>query len=216
MALNKTTFLQYTAKYTAMAALVYFSALMFGIVAQYYPLDTDVGFLRVKQDYIHITPWLIAFYIHVFSSMFALLAGFTQFSKTIRQRYTAIHRGIGRVYVLNIVLITGPAGFVMAFYANGGVYSRLAFGVLSVLWWWFTLQGWRSVVKGRFSDHQKYMIYSFALTLSAITLRVWKLLIAQYLQWPPMDIYRIVAWLGFVPNLAVAWWCVRRWVRHQE
>jgi hypothetical protein len=48
------------------------------------------------------------------------------------------------------------------------------------------------------------MIRSYALTLSAITLRSWKVVLAYYLELPPKDLYLIVAWLGFVPNMIVA------------
>jgi hypothetical protein len=176
---------------------------MLEIMLRYVTFNTDVSFLQIKQDYIDNKAWLTAFYIHVFSSLFALLAGFTQFSSTIRLRYQSIHRWMGRMYIINILLITGPAGLLMSFYANGGVTSRLAFLSLSILWWYFTYQAWRAVVVKDFSKHRAYMLRSFALTLSAITLRVWKMSIANTLALPPMDIYRIVAWLGFVPNIIV-------------
>jgi hypothetical protein len=48
------------------------------------------------------------------------------------------------------------------------------------------------------------MIRSFALTLSAVTLRLWKLGITNTIDIKPMDAYRIVAWLGWVPNLLIA------------
>jgi hypothetical protein len=42
------------------------------------------------------------------------------------------------------------------------------------------------------------------LTLSAVTLRLWKLGITNTIDIKPMDAYRIVAWLGWVPNLLIA------------
>jgi hypothetical protein len=48
------------------------------------------------------------------------------------------------------------------------------------------------------------MIRSFALTLSAITLRLWKYIIVMGFQPKPMDAYQIVAWLGWVLNLVIA------------
>ena len=172
---------------------------MWQIIAPYITLNTDVAFLQIKQDYINNRPWLIAFYIHVFSSIFALAAGCTQFSNTIRQG--PLHRWIGRSYVFNILLITGPSSLLMAFYANGGLTSRVAFLILSILWWGYTYLAYRSALNSDFIAHRRWMLRSFALTLSAITLRLWKMALAHYFEWPPMDIYRLVAWLGFVPNL---------------
>jgi hypothetical protein len=45
------------------------------------------------------------------------------------------------------------------------------------------------------------MLRSFALTLSAITLRIWKVVLVALFQPKPMDVYRWVAWLGWVVNL---------------
>ena len=47
------------------------------------------------------------------------------------------------------------------------------------------------------------MYRSYALTLSAITLRAWKWLIINVFETAPMDTYKIVAWLGWVLNLLV-------------
>lgn len=176
---------------------------MLEIMLRYVTFDTSAGFLQIKQDYIGNTLWLSAFYVHVFSSLFALLAGFTQFSTSIRRNYPRLHRLAGRIYVVDILLVTGPAGLLMSFFANGGTGSQLAFFTLSVLWWYFTWKAWRAAIARDFPKHRAYMLRSFALTLSAITLRIWKMSLAHYFELPPMDIYRIVAWLGFVPNLVL-------------
>jgi hypothetical protein len=55
-----------------------------------------------------------------------------------------------------------------------------------------------------FKSHKNYMIRSYALTLSAITLRAWKFLIMNLFEFPPMDVYRTVAWLGWGLNLIIA------------
>lgn len=191
------------------AALLWFTYLMGEITFEYWPFRTDVGFMLIKQHYLGIKHWEVAFWVHVFSSMFALVAGFTQFSRMLLRRAPKLHRGMGKLYVINVLLITGPAGLVMSVYANGGWTSKLAFLVLSLLWWFTTFEGWRTAHRKRWLAHRDWMIRSYALTLSAITLRCWKYLIATNFEMPPMDMYRLVAWLGFVPNLLVAEWIVR-------
>jgi len=142
--------------------------------------------------------------------MLPLLAGFTQFAPWILARRPAIHRLMGRVYVFSVCFVTGPASLVMAFYANGGIASRIAFATLAILWLATTGMGWRRVLKRDFGRHREWMIRSYALTLSAITLRAWKYGIVFAFEPPPMDVYRLVAWLGFVPNLLIAEWWIRR------
>jgi len=180
------------------------------ITVAYLPYNTDVGFLRIKQQYITIDEWRIAFFIHVYASMWVLLAGFTQFSRSIQQRYPRLHRGMGYIYVTDVLLITGPAGLLMGFYANGGLSSRIAFVLLAVLWIYFTAMALIKAKQKDFTAHRNYMIRSYALTLSAITLRAWKYAITNMVELPPMDVYRVVAWVGWGLNLIVAEWVIAR------
>lgn len=191
-------------KYILLLLLFFFTILMIRITIAYIPIQTDVAFLRIKQDYIDNKHWLSSFFIHAFTSTFLLLAGFTQFSGYILKKYKKLHRMMGRLYVWNILVLTGPASLVMGFYANGGLLSRIAFISLSVLWIYFTLRGLIAVRQKKFNLHRDYLIRSYALTLSAITLRAWKYLLSNTFDIPPMDLYRIVAWLGWVLNLIIA------------
>lgn len=200
----------------ALGALAFFSFLMLRIMFIYIPIKNDVGFLQLKQSYIHITAWRLAFFVHVFSSILALLAGFTQFSTSILKKYKKWHRALGYTYVINILLITGPAGLLMSFYANGGVGSRVGFVLLSVLWLFFTAMALYKAVKKQFTAHRIFMIRSFALTLSAITLRCWKVLLANFTDMPPMDRYRLIVWLGWTLNLLIAEWYIYKFIKHRN
>lgn len=190
--------------------LAFFTYLMLRITIPYFSLDDKQGFLMLKQSVIDHQVWKTAFFIHVFSSCFLLFAGFTQFSRRILQEYKSIHRNMGKMYVFILLFVSGPAGFIMSIYANGSIYSRIGFLLLSVLWLLFTALGWYYVLKRDFSKHRVFMILSFSLTLSALTLRLWKFCLAGLFHPPPMDLYRIVAWLGWVPNLLVAFMIVRK------
>ena len=176
----------------------------------YIPYNTDVGFLRIKQHYIQIDHWRIAFFIHVYASIWGLLAGFTQFSKGIQRNNPLLHRSIGYIYITDVLLITGPAGLLMGFYANGGLSSRIAFVSLATLWIFFTATAFIKAKQKDFKAHRAYMIRSYALTISAITLRAWKYAITNSFELPPMDVYRSVAWLGWVPNILFAEWLIRK------
>lgn len=185
-------------------ALAFFSYLMLQICLQYIPIHLDVAFLRIKQNVVHLPHYQVAFFTHVFTSMFSILAGATQFSATIRIKYTKVHRVVGFVYFISIILFAAPSGFVLAIYANGGWSSQLAFVLLSILWWTSSLGALIQVKNKKYILHEYLVYISYALTLSAITLRIWKFGIAHIFEPRPMDMYRIVAWLGWVPNLALA------------
>ena len=195
--------------------LAFFCWLMASITMAYIPYNTDVGFLRIKQQYITIDHWRIAFFIHIYASMWVLFAGFTKFSKKLLRQNPRLHRTLGYIYVADVLLITGPAGLLMGFYANGGITSRIAFVSLAILWIFFTAKALVKAKQKDFKAHRRHMIRSYALTLSALTLRAWKYGITNTMTVPPMDVYRIVAWLGWVGNLAVAEYLIYRYkIKH--
>lgn len=193
-----------------MITLLFFTYLMLNITLPYLSLKPTQSFLQIKQWVIQNSIWRTAFFIHVFSSVFLLLAGFTQFFSPADNRFVRVHRLVGKTYVIIILLISGPAGLIIALYANGGITSQIAFVMLDILWMYTTFMAWLKIRDRDFRAHGNYMIRSYALTLSALTLRAWKYLIVFALYPHPMDVYRIVAWLGWVPNIIIAEIIIRR------
>jgi uncharacterized membrane protein len=183
---------------------------MLRAIAEHFTLQPDAGFLQYKQEYVHIKAWRTAFYIHVFTGILTLLAGFTQFSPLILREYRKLHRMMGKAYVCLVLLVNFPAGMLMAFYANGYWPTRIAFVILDSLWFVFTLKAWLEIRKGNVKKHKQFMIRSYALTFSAITLRSWKMLLSGLLVIDPVTLYMIDAWLGFIPNLLFAEWLIRK------
>ena len=192
-----------------LGVLLFLIILMVDLTIPYFSLASDQSFLRIKQWVFRQYPtafsnfWIVAFYIHVFTAIFSVFAGFTQFSKWFLWKKS--HRILGKIYIVTVLFFAAPSGLVMGSVANGGLTSITAFVLLSVLWWWFTFLAYKKVRQRDYEAHSKYMYLSYALTLSALTLRAWKFGIVNYV-YPmhPMDLYRLVAWIGWVPNLLVA------------
>lgn len=182
----------------------YFCWLMVAISLQYVPVNPDVAFLRIKQDVTPLPYYLPAFFIHAFTALLVLPAGFTQFSKSIRLHYPGVHRANGWLYLLTVLILAGPSGLVIGIHANGGWSSQLAFCLLAVLWIWYSGRALQEALRKNFQAHRDFMIRSFALALSAITLRAWKYILVALFHPRPMDVYRWVAWLGWVLNLLIA------------
>lgn len=202
-------------KNTAKGALLYFllclaTFLMLRMIIEYYPLNDHTGFLKFKQDHINNSVWKTCFYIHVFISLFVLMAGFTQFSPFILKNYAKLHRLTGRLYAGNILFINFPVAMVMAIYANGNLPGKTAFFLLDCLWFSFTLKAIIEIRRGNITSHKNYMIRSYALTLSAISLRTWKIILVNTTNIDIPTIYVMDAWLGFVPNLLLAELIIRR------
>lgn len=207
---NNRTNLRLAWRIVLMLTLAFFTYLMVKISLPYLAIGENVAFLRIKRSVRDIPIWQFAFYIHVFTSTFLLLAGFTQFSQSFLKNYRQWHRWIGKSYVFIILFLSGPSGFVMSIVANGGITSRIAFTLLTFSWVFTTAKAWQTALRKNFKAHEEWMIRSFALTLSALTLRAWKYLIVMFVTLPPMDLYRLVAWLGWIPNLIFAEWLIRR------
>jgi hypothetical protein len=206
----KTNYLKHTSVVLLILLLGFFTVLMMNISIQYFPVQKDVAFLKIKQwvfrnyeSNISVV-WFVAFYIHVITASFCLLAGFTQFFR--RFLNTGLHRKLGIFYVLVVLVFAAPSGLIMSFFANGGPLSIAAFLMLSVLWIFSTGMALIAAKKKNFSKHGAWMLISYALTLSALTLRAWKWGIVNLtdIELKPMDLYRIVAWLGWVPNFILA------------
>jgi uncharacterized membrane protein len=203
-------------KIFCLLVLGFFSFLMIKISIPYFSFNDQVAFLRIKQWIIHNSVWKTAFYVHVITSTLCLLAGFTQFSKGLLNKFPGIHRFVGWIYIITVLAFSGPSGFIMSLFANGGLLSQTAFTTLSVLWMYFTYRAFYFAKTGNYSQHRKFMIRSYALTLSALTLRAWKFLIVLTIRPQPMDAYMLVAWIGWVPNLLFAEWYIRQgWQRVQ-
>jgi uncharacterized membrane protein len=184
--------------------------LMLRTILGYTSFRDDAQFLVLKQYYVHNLVWKSAFYIHVFSAIGALLAGFTQFLPQLLREHPGVHRLIGRIYVANILFINFPAGLIMGVCANGGLPGKAAFLLLDVLWFYFTWKGFTCARNRQFVEHKNYMTRSFALTFSAITLRTWKLVLSSLFTINLTELYIIDAWLGFVPNLLMAEIIIRK------
>lgn len=185
-----------------------FCWLMIGLSLPYLSFETDVDFLLTKQKIIHIKHWRYAFYTHVLLSIFSLAAGLTQFSGYVLKKHPRIHRTMGYVYVIDVICLAGPSGLIMAFYANGTVVSKTSFVLLSLLWIGFTAQALVKAVKKEFRAHEAWMIRSFALTLSAITLRLLALILPHFIHLDARTEYALIAWLSWVLNLLVAEWII--------
>jgi uncharacterized membrane protein len=147
----------------------------------------------------------------VFSSILIITSGLFQFSKTILNKYTRIHRISGTVYLFATLLISGPAALIMSFYANGGYPAQASFVILSILWLGSTFLAYYFVRKKNYEAHGKWMVRSYALTLSAVSLRLYSYLFnVFYLTMNPVDLYILLSWMSWIPNLLIAEILIKR------
>ncbi len=157
-------------------------------------------------DLVHETGWqhhldfsYVATFTHFFFGPVALMTGVFQFLPSIRFKFKLFHKVTGLVYIISCVL-GGISGLLLAINSNSGKIAAWGFGLLAVAWIYTTLTGFLSIYLKRVSLHREWMIRSYALTLAGVTLRLY-LAIAQAFG---HDIYVIIAWLCWVPNIIIA------------
>ena len=163
----------------------------------------------------------IGLFIHAVSGGIALLLGPFQFLTKLRNRRPTLHRWMGRIYLTGI-LFGGLSAFVIAPGMISGLVGEIGLISLGILWLWTGWNAYRNIRAGNVEIHRQWMIRNFALTFAAVTLRVWlgiligtqiPLLETKYagdFEALFVEVYRVVMWLAWVPNLIVAETIVQR------
>jgi len=142
---------------------------------------------------------------HLAGGGIAIVAGALQFSTRLRFERPTVHRNVGKLYLV-AVLVSGVGGALLAPSSTGGVVAHFGFGMLAALWLGTSLAAFVSVRSGDYQAHRCWMIRSYALCLAAVMLRLY-LPLFGVLGVPFESSYPAISWLCWVPNLIVAeWW----------
>ncbi|MBD9469382.1 DUF2306 domain-containing protein [Pseudoxanthomonas sp. PXM01] len=144
---------------------------------------------------------------HFLGGAVAIAVGALQTHTTLRNRWPALHRWTGRVYVV-AVAAGGLAALAMAPQASTGAVAAFGFGALAVCWLGTTALAVIAIRQRRIADHRDWMLRSYALTLAAVTLRLY-LPASQIAGISFLIAYPAIAWLCWVPNLLAAEWMLR-------
>ncbi len=181
-----------------LALLVGIYPLLYAFVEEKYTLLGSKA-----PEILHNTIWKTAFPAHIIFGGTALFIGWRQFGSSFRNKYLKIHRVIGKMYVIAVV-ISSVSAIYMGFYANGGIIAATGFIILGMIWLITTLIALISIKNGNVVRHQQWMTYSYACTFAAVTLRIW-LPLLRNITGDTDGSYIAVAWLCWVPNLLVAY-----------
>ena len=154
-------------------------------------------FLRGRTDMLGL-----AVPLHFVGGGVALALGAFQLNTALRSRRIRLHRILGRIYVVS-VLIGGVSGLRLAVASQGGMIAHIGFGLLAGAWLFTTVRGFLRIRAGDDIDHRAWMIRSYSLTFAAVTLRIY--LPVSFAIGLPFEIaYPAIAWLCWLPNIIVA------------
>lgn len=185
--------------------LLYATYLMVLLSLPYLAFKPHVEFLETKQLIYHIDHWRWSFYVHVFSSVFVLITGIFQFNRYLIKNKPKIHRISGSFYFIVLFFFAAPSGLIMSFYANGGIPAQIGFVLMGSLWILTSVIALIKIKQGRYEEHGNWVLRSYALTLAAITLRLYGYLFDVFkLSIPPKETYILLAYVSWIPNLIIA------------
>jgi uncharacterized membrane protein len=123
---------------------------------------------EVYTDYFwYRAPWLLG---HVVLGISTFLIGTLQLIPALRKGYPALHRGLGKIYIVCVVVSTGISFYLDAT-SKGSITYRTGLFTLAIAWLLTTLMGYACARFGNFDMHREWMIKSFVLTLSFVTFR---------------------------------------------
>lgn len=108
---------------------------------------------------------------HLVAALPVLIGAPLQFVPSLRRARPALHRWLGRAYVIGAT-IAGLTAIYLGAIVGEYEGSRLPLALLGSVWVFFTLAAWRSAVRGRFRAHELFMIRSYGMALVLVWLRV--------------------------------------------
>jgi uncharacterized membrane protein len=112
-------------------------------------------------------PW---FYSHLVTAIAPLVIGPLQFWTWLRVNHVAIHRTLGKIYIIGSIL-----GGLTAFYLgltidlDGSIVPLL---LLSTTWIFMTICAWISIRRGNIIAHRLFVIRSYGLAMVFVFLRL--------------------------------------------
>lgn len=166
-----------------------------------------------------------ALMVHAIGGISCLLIGILQFQDVIRKRAMIVHKILG--YIFSGSLFIGFVGGVWLIpYSAGGVNTKVAFSLLSLIWTsclamallYVTFASKNPLVKNipiakRIKRHREWMIRCFSSVCAAITLRIYLFLFSGlYMAGNPKasldeaqkEVYGAASWLAVAGNLILS------------
>lgn len=169
----------------------------------YLNFNIQFGFLRLKQTAIDTGWYLPAYYAHVIAAGIILLIGLFQINPSWGLVNRKVHRFLGKVYVGGILFFSAPGGLIMSFFINRGPWVLLSFLLQCAVWFGCTYLAYRYIRLGNVQAHRQWMLRSYAVTLAAVTLRVYAFLGSWSFDLANPSSYAVIAWLSWVLNLLI-------------
>jgi uncharacterized membrane protein len=187
--------------------MVLVAAFLIDELPAYLSLDPSQARIVLREGVWLHYPVLV---VHIAAGTVALVTAVMQVWPWLRNRHPVIHRLSGRVYVFGGAIPSALLALTLmplmpAWQGNIGITMH------AVLWLVTTVVGYRMVRQGRYAEHRRWMLYSFALAMGVIWGRA---MVVASMQLPvPPDvnyIFEVARWFGWMVNLIIVQWWLER------
>jgi uncharacterized membrane protein len=188
-------------RWLAVALILRVLATILANYPDYFPPDFDSLFLQDREA-TFTGAYRVAFYVHIFSGPFVLFNGLILLSDSVRRRHGGLHRLLGRLQVIVLLLFVLPSGVVMSRHAFGGWPAGLSFLLLSVATAGCAIAGVVHARRRHYDQHRRWMLRSYVLICSAVALRLFSGA-AELVGVPSSEgAYIVAAWASWLLPLA--------------
>ncbi|MQS38369.1 DUF2306 domain-containing protein [Streptomyces katsurahamanus] len=170
--------------------------------------DPSQGRIPINPD---VALHYLSVVVHALPASLLLLLGPVQFVPALRNKYGKLHRVVGRVYMVS-VLIASVAGLFAATFSVDGFSVQVAFYLLTAAWLYSLVQAYRTIRRGRIQLHRIWMIRNYALSFAAVVLRLFLVLglaARSRYDWLSFeDVYAASVWASILVSAGVAEWFI--------
>lgn len=187
--------------YTSWFFVVFLALCLAGIALSYFDFDSTKHFLGSKQEMVGNGIWLCAFYVHLLFGAIATLVAIPLFFSKLIPFKAALHKHLGKVYIGSILFVSGPTGLYLAFFAEGGQFATIGFILMSVAWMIPTYMAFQRIIQGDIQGHYNWIIRSYCMTLSGVTLRLLTPIGSRYFEFDYETNFILSAYIPWVFHL---------------
>ncbi|MEA1786146.1 DUF2306 domain-containing protein [Arenibacter sp. GZD96] len=146
------------------------------LIAVYFVIDRALPYFfnfnkEHYQDYYWPNKWWLVG--HLLGGALALIIGPFQLSTSFRNRFLNLHRSLGKVFIIAII-IGSLSAIYMSFYVapQVNVSWSISLFVMALVWLASVLMAYRAIRLKRIQQHKEWMIRAYIITLGFVLFRV--------------------------------------------
>ena len=139
---------------------------------------------------------------HIVGGLIAMVIGPFQFWPRIRNGYPKVHRTMGRIYLIAIV-VGAVGGMVMAATSARSFAYGVGLFSLGVVWLLTSGMAFAAIRRRNFVQHKQWMIRSYVVTFAFVTFRIGNNLMTYYGIGEQRDRGAVLAWACWAVPLLI-------------